>query len=121
MTNQTVKIRENNNVIGRGVTIVGDRIYVEQDNDDVLTYSLDLSDWLGTDTISTVSANGVYCGATATVAGDVIDLTISSVNDQWTRHPEAWVTVTTAAGQKKRWRIIAIERDGEWWDDYTHM
>ena len=54
MADRLIKVLENDRLITRGVNVDNRKIRVYMDEDEVLPFTVNYSDWLGTDTIASV-------------------------------------------------------------------
>lgn len=80
MTDRILKVRENGSHVARGFYRDRQGFYAaDQDTNDKLTYDLDLSDWLGSDTISSVAYEDKNLTRSVSETTTKITFTISGV------------------------------------------
>lgn len=108
MTDRVVKVLENNRLVTRGAGHCGRHVFLSLDEDETLPYTVDWSDWLGSDTISSVTneSNGpsvTNASNTTTTAS----LTLTASSDGYVEH-----RITTAAGAVKELRLVVNSDSG---------
>jgi hypothetical protein len=116
MTDRLIKVLEQGKLICRGLKHRGKNVSIAQDSDETLSYSVDWSTWLGSDTIASVinEATGVtVTGASNTTTTTTFNLNASRTG--WVEH-----RITTAAGLTKE-LLLVVEIDGyPLQDDYGY-
>lgn len=107
MTDRYVKVLEQGKLIRRGVKARGRAVVANQDSNETLSYSVDWSGWLGSDTIASVT--NTTTGITVSGASNTTTtaaFTLTSTRSGWLEH-----RITTAAGNIKE-LIVYLEVDG---------
>jgi hypothetical protein len=113
LTDRRIIIAENNRASFRGVAREGDALWVAyQREDDSLTYVLDYSNWLGSETISSVTR--VSSGTT--VAGTAN--TTTTVTQRLKGAGYVDVEITTSGSQVKTDRIEIRDRSENVYSTY---
>jgi hypothetical protein len=115
MTDRIVKVLENGRFVLRGVHKRGRGVLIFVDEDETLPVTFDWSNWLGTDTISSV-ANETH-GPTVSGASNTTTTATFKVNasgDGYIEH-----RITTAAGSVKELRLTvnAMSESKRYGDD----
>lgn len=106
MTDRLVKVLENGRLVCRGVRRRGQGAYVVLARNESLPFTVDWSDWLGSDTISSVTNE--TSGPTVTSASNTTttaSMTLASSYDGWVKH-----RITTAAGAVKE-LLVTVNSD----------
>jgi hypothetical protein len=107
MTDRFIKVLEQAKLVLRGVKPRGRAVVANQDENETLTYTVNWSAWLGSDTIASVSnvATGLtISGASNTTTTATFKL--SGSRSGWLEH-----RITTAAGLTKE-LLVLLEIDG---------
>lgn len=106
MTNRIAKVLENGRLVCRGLRKRGSGVYVVMTENETLPFTVDWSDWLGSDTIASVT-NETHGPSVSTASNTTTtaSLTLSSPRDGWIEH-----RITTAAGSTKE-LIITVNSD----------
>ena len=106
MTDRLVKVLENGRLVCRGIRKRGAGAFVRMSENETLPFTVDWSDWLGSDTIASVtnetSGPAVSSASNTTT---IASLTISGARDGWIEH-----RITTAAGAVKE-LLITVNAD----------
>lgn len=109
MTDRYVKVLENDRYVAKGVRQYLGGLIIEQSENDSLDYDIDWSDWLGSDTIASVSSEA--SNATQSVANTttVVTITVSGLQgDGYVRH-----AITTTTTGEVRELTIETRQTGE--------
>ena len=105
MTDRTIILAENGRASYRGVSREGEALWsAYQREDDDLSYVIDYSNWLGTETISSV-ARTAYA---TTIAGTANTTTTSTQRLKGTGYVD--IKVTTSGSQVRQDRIVIRDR-----------
>lgn len=107
MTDRIVKVLEQDKQVLRGLKPRGRAAVLSLDDNETLNVSLDWSEWLGTDTIASVSNVGT--GVTLSGASNTTTtatFTVSALRSGWIEQ-----RITTAAGNIKE-KMILVEVSG---------
>lgn len=110
MTDRTIIFGENGKCSTRGIRQVSEAGFMAwQRDDDTLTYVLDYSNWLGSDTISSVTRE--YSGTTGSGTSNTTTTATQKLNSDGYLD----IKITTAAGMIKQDRIRIKQRseDGD--------
>jgi hypothetical protein len=116
MTDRTVKALENGRFVVRGISQHRQRFLAAQNEDESLTYTIDWSPWLGSDTIDTAAVATLGCGATAEVESDNTTVTLTLSAFQGSGY--AKLQIVTDAGLIKELMIYTKQTNGTWDSDY---
>ena len=108
MADRLVKVLENGRMVTRGMFKRGKGAELLIDRDETLSVTLDWSDWLGTDTIASVTnaTNGPG------VSSETNTTTQSSFNVSGSSNGYIETRITTAAGQVKELTVYVRNYDG---------
>lgn len=107
MTDRTVKILQQGKLICRGVKPRGKNICINQDSNETLSYTINWSGWLGTDTIASVENETTGVEITnASNTTTTATFSLSASRTGWVEH-----RITTAGGLIKE-ITLAVEIDG---------
>jgi hypothetical protein len=107
MTDRLIKVLEQDKQVLRGLKPRGRAAVLSIDDNETLSLAIDWTEWLGTDTIDSVTnqATGVtVSGATNTTTAAA--LTVSALRSGWIEH-----RITTDAGLVKE-KLILVEVGG---------
>lgn len=107
MTDRLIRVLQQGKLILRGCKPRGRSVVANQDSNETLSYTVNWSSWLGTDTIASVSnvATGLtLSGASNTTTTATFKL--SGSRSGWLEH-----RITTAAGNTKE-LLVLLEIDG---------
>lgn len=107
MTDRIIRILEQGKLILRGVKPRGRAIVANQDENEALSYTINWSDWLGSDTIASVTNEST--GLTITSASNTTTTAafkLSGSRSGWLEH-----RITTAGGLTKE-LLVLLEIDG---------
>lgn len=114
MSNRTTKILENDRLVTRGMFRRGNGVEILIDRNETLSVTLDWSDWLGSDTIASVTnaTNGPG------VSSESNTTTQSSFNVSGSSTGYVEARITTAAGLVKELTVYVRNFDGMRERDY---
>ncbi|MEL6364291.1 MAG: hypothetical protein AAFR11_05575 [Pseudomonadota bacterium] len=119
MADRTIKVLENGRAVTRGIAQTEkDTFTVKIFDDDQLTYTIDWSNWLGSDTIASVdndSQGATIVSSSNTTTTATLQLSAS----RGSGYIDHTITTTTS-GDKKSLRIKVINDDHVWRDDYYY-
>jgi hypothetical protein len=107
MADRLIRILEQGKLILRGVKPRGRAIVANQDENETLTYTVNWSTWLGTDTIASVTneTSGITVSAASNTT-TTATFKLSGNRSGWLEH-----RITTAGGLTKE-LLVLLEIDG---------
>lgn len=114
MTDRLVKILENGRTVTRGIFRRGRGAEILLDREEALPVTLDWSDWLGSDTISSVT--NASEGASVSSESNTTTTNTFTVSGASTGYVDS--RITTAAGSIKEFRVYVRNYDGSREKDY---
>ncbi len=116
MTDRTVYVLEQGKVVTRGLGMSGQYPVLYLDEDEKLSVAVDWSEWLGTDTIASVTNETTL----VTASNEANTTTTASflLNSRYNGYLEH--RITTAAGQIKELKIMVSVKQDEPRYDYPH-
>lgn len=116
-TDRVITVHENGRIATRGLFVVRGHAQGWQEADDVLDYTIDWRDWLGSDTISsstfTDEGNGTLTGAANTTTETSVNVSLSDGEAA-----EVTNTIVTAGGLTKSLRFYLKARRNDRLEDY---
>ncbi|MBL4940363.1 MAG: hypothetical protein JKY81_01720 [Colwellia sp.] len=113
MADRLIKMLENNRMITRGIGQKNTGAILELDIDETLPVSIDWSDWLGTDTISSVEND-----ATSVTVSNASNTTTTAAFSVSSSPGVIEHRITTAAGSIKELRVYVDTPGFSVTDDY---
>lgn len=99
MTDRLIKVLENQRLLTRGCVDMGAYVRIYADRDETLSYTVDWSPWLGSNTIASVSNESHGPTVTSTNTTTAATLTISKSPGRIEHR------ITDSAGQTKELRL----------------
>ncbi len=116
MADRLVRVLENGRLNTRGLNDMGSYVCLTLDDDETLTLTINWTDWLGTEAISSTEneVSGPTAGSITTASG-VNTFTVSG-SPGWIQH-----RITTDGGQTKELRIRVQSPEPVIRDDYGMM
>lgn len=115
MTDRIVRIREQGQIITRGLQRIGNRPALFIDDEEKLSVTFNWADWLGTDTITSVSNTAT--GASLSSESNTTTIATMTIEADYAGYIEH--RITTAGGNVKEQKLhVFVNGDGNTRDDY---
>jgi hypothetical protein len=108
MSNRTIKILENGRMVTRGLFRRGNAAEIIMDRNERLPVTVDWSDWLGSDTISSVTNDAE--GASVASESNTTTTATFTISGASTGYVDN--RITTAAGSIKEIRLHVVNYEG---------